>query len=128
MNLNVTLAALVMLAAASAGPLVAQTATALQTGEQVTGARKQCYYSFLGGKYTRTVPSDQLCPVSIQVPSGPTSFPNRTVPRTSQRVTGSAKQCLYVFARVEFTRTVLWHRLCPPSIKIPEWQQDLRGR
>ncbi len=38
MNLNVTLAALVMLAAASA-PLVAQTATAVQTGEQVTGAR-----------------------------------------------------------------------------------------
>ena len=125
MNLNVTLAALVMLAAASAGPLVAQTATAVQTGDQVAGARKQCYYSFLGGKYTRTVPSDQLCPVSIQVPSGPTSFPNRTVPKTSHRVTGSTKQCLYVFARVEFTRTVLRYRPCPTSIKIPGWQRDL---
>ncbi len=124
MNLNVPLAALVLLAAASA-PLVAQTATAVQTGDQVAGARKQCYYSFLGGKYTRTVPSDQLCPVSIQVPSGPTSFPNRTVSKTSQRVTGSTKQCLYVFARVEYTRTVLRHLPCPRSIKIPGWQRDL---
>ena len=128
MSLNVPLAALVLLAAASA-PLVAQTATAVQTGDQVAGARKQCYYSFLGGRYTRTVPSDQLCPMSIQVPSGPTSVTTqRTVSLTRQRVTGSTKQCLYVFARVEYTRTVLWHRLCPPSIKIPEWQQDLRGR
>ncbi len=121
MNLNVTLAALVMLAAASAGALVAQTATALQTGEQVTGARKQCYYSFLGGKYTRTVPSDQLCPVSIQVPSlAPTSVPTqRTVFKTGQRVTGSTKQCLYALAGAEYTRTVLWYRLCPRSIKIP---------
>ena len=128
MSLNVPLAALVLLAAASA-PLVAQTATAVQTGDQVAGARKQCYYSFLGGKYTRGVPSDQLCPVSIQVPSGPTNVTTqRTVSKTSQRVTGSTKQCLYVFARVEFTRTVLRHRPCPTSIKIPEWQQDLYGR
>ncbi len=86
MNLNVPLAALVLLAAASA-PLVAQTATAVQTGDQVAGARKQCYYSFLGGKYTRTVPSDRLCPVSIQVPTGPTSVTNqRTVFIRGQRV------------------------------------------
>ncbi len=125
MNLNVTLAALVLLAAASA-PLVAQTATAVQTGDQVAGARKQCYYSFLGGKYTRTVPSDQLCPMSIQVPTGPASVTNqRTVFIRRQRVTGSTKQCLYVFAGVEFTRTVLRHRPCPRSIKIPGWQRDL---
>ncbi len=128
MSPNVPLAALVLLAAASA-PLVAQTATAVQTGDQVAGARKQCYYSFLGGKYTRTVPSDQLCPMSIQVPTGPTSVTNqRTVFIRRQRVTGSTKQCLYVFARVEFTRTVLRYRPCPRSIKIPGWQQDLRGR
>ena len=127
MNLNVTLAALVMLAAASAGPLVAQTATALQTGEQVTGARKQCYYSFLGGRYTRNLPSDQLCPMSIQVPTGPTNVTTqRTVFMTRQRVTGSTKECLYVFAGVEYTRTVLWHRLCPRNIKIPGWQRDQR--
>ncbi len=124
MNLNVTLAALVLLAAA--GPLVAQTATAFQTGERVMGARKQCYYSFLGGRYTRNLPSDQLCPMSIQVPTGPTSVTTqRTVFIRRQLVTGSTKQCLYVFAGVEFTRTVLRHRPCPRSIKIPGWQRDL---
>ena len=128
MNLNVPLAALVLLAAASA-PLVAQTATAVQTGEQVAGARKQCYYSLLGGRYTRNLPSDLLCPVSIQVPSGPTNVTTqRTVSKTSQRVIGSTKQCLYVFARVEFTRTVLRYEPCPRSIKIPDWQRDLRQR
>ena len=123
MNLKVTLAALVLLAAASPGPLAAQTATAFQTGERVTGARKQCYYyySFVGGRYTRTVPSDQLCPMSIQVPSlAPTSVhTQRTVFKTGQRVTGSTKQCLYTFAGAEYTRTLPWYRLCPRSIKIP---------
>ncbi len=121
MNLNVTLAALVLLAAASPGPLAAQTATAFQTGEQVTGATKQCYYSFRGRRYTRTVPSDQLCPVSIQVPSpAPTNVPTqRTVFKTGERVTGETKQCLYKFAGVEYTRTVLRYRLCPRSIKVP---------
>ncbi len=129
MNLNVTLAALVLLAAVSAGPLVAQTATAFQTGEQVTGARKQCYYSFLGGRYTRNLPSDQLCPMSIQVPTGPTSVTTqRTVFIRRHRVTGSTKQCLYVFARVEYTRTVLRYQPCPRSIKIPGWQRDLLQR
>ncbi len=120
MNLNVTLAALVLLAAASPAPLAAQTVTAFQTGEEVMGARKQCYYSFAGRRYTRTVRSDQLCPMSIQVLSTPPSVPTqRTVFRTGQRVTGSTKQCFYVFAGAEYTRTVLRHRLCPRSIKIP---------
>ena len=121
MNLEVTLAALVLLAAATPGPLAAQTATAFQTGERVTGATTQCYYSFAGRRYTRTVRSDQLCPISIQVPSAaPTGVPTqRTVFRTGQRVTGSTKQCFYVFAGAEYTRTVRWHRLCPRNIKIP---------
>ncbi len=121
MNLNVTLAALVLLAAASPGPLAAQTVTAFQTGERVTGATKQCYYSFVGLRYTRTVPSDQLCPMSIQVPSpAPMSVSTqRTVFKTGQRRTGETKQCFYRFAGAEYTRTVLWYRLCPRSIKIP---------
>ena len=120
MNLNVTLAVLVLLAAASPGPLAAQTATAFQTGERVTGSTKQCFYLFAGRRYTRTGPSDQLCPMSIQVLSAPPSVPTqRTVFRTGQRVTGSTKQCFYVFAGAEYTRTVLWYRLCPRSIKIP---------
>ncbi len=60
MNLNVSLTALVLLAAASVEPLAAQTPTAFQTGEQVTGSTTQCYYLFGGRRYTRTVPSDQL--------------------------------------------------------------------
>ena len=121
MNLNVTLAALVLLAAASPAPLAAQTVTAFQTGEEVMGARKQCYYSFRRARYTRTVPSDQLCPISIQVPSpAPMSVPTqRTVFKTGQRVTGETKQCFYRFAGAEYTRTVRWYRLCPRSIKIP---------
>ncbi len=121
MNLNVTLAALVLLAAASPGPLAAQTATAPQTGERVTGATKQCYYSFRGARYTRTVPSDQLCPVSIQVPApAPANVPTqRTVFKTGERVTGETKECYYKFSGAEYTRTVLRHRLCPRSIKIP---------
>ena len=121
MNLNVTLAALVLLAAASPGPLAAQTVTAFQTGERVTGATKQCYYSFVGLRYTRTVPSDQLCPMSIQVPSpAPTSVSTqRTVFKTGERRTGETKQCFYRFAGAEYTTTVRWYRLCPRSIKIP---------
>ncbi len=123
MNLNVTLAVLVLLAAASPGPLAAQTATAFQTGERVTGATKQCYYSPVGlvaRRYTRTVPSDQLCPMSIQVPSpAPTSVSTQsTVFKTGERRTGETKQCFYRFAGAEYTRTVLWYRLCPRSIKI----------
>ncbi len=121
MNLKVTLAALVLLAAASPGPLAAQTATAFQTGEQVTGSTTQCYYSFRGRRYTRTVPSDQLCPVSIQVPAPvPANVPTqRTVFKTGERVTGQTKECYYKFAGVEYTRTVPRYRLCPRSIKIP---------
>ncbi len=47
MNLNVPLAALVLLAAASA-PLVAQTATAVQTGRSSRG-RKEAMLLFISG-------------------------------------------------------------------------------
>ena len=121
MNLNVTLAALVLLAAASPAPLAAQTATAFQTGERVTGSTKQCFYLFAGRRYTRTGPSDQLCPMSIQVPApAPTNVSTqRTVFKTGERRTGETKQCLYALRGEEYTRTVLWYRLCPRSIKIP---------
>ena len=42
-------------------------ATAFKTGEEVTGMTKQCYYEFAGSKYTRTIKSFELCPLSIQV-------------------------------------------------------------
>lgn len=42
-------------------------ATAIKTGEQVTGLTKQCFYSFAGSTYTKTIKSHQVCPMSIQV-------------------------------------------------------------
>jgi len=46
------------------------TVTAFKTGERTTGTTKQCYYSFAGNEYTRTVQSYEVCPVSIQVRTG----------------------------------------------------------
>jgi predicted ABC-type sugar transport system permease subunit len=45
----------------------ASAATAFLVGEETTGMTKQCYYEFAGNRYTRTVQSFQLCPLSIQV-------------------------------------------------------------
>ncbi len=42
--------------------------TAFKSGEERTGQTKQCFYSGLGKRYTRTVESYQLCPLSIKVP------------------------------------------------------------
>jgi len=41
--------------------------TAYKTGEETTGGTKQCYYDGLGSRYTRTVQSYQLCPLSITI-------------------------------------------------------------
>ena len=103
-----------------AAPVDAQ-ATAYKTGEQVTGSTKQCYYSFAGRDYTRTVQSYQLCPRSIQVPyTAPRRQPTvRTAFKTGERVTGSTKQCFYEFAGSRYTRTVRSYELCPLSIRVP---------
>jgi hypothetical protein len=47
-----------------------RTVVAYKTGEQVTGSTKQCYYEWAGNRYTRTVESYQLCPLSIRVRIG----------------------------------------------------------
>lgn len=41
--------------------------TAHKTGEERTGSTKQCYYAAAGKRYTKTVQSYQLCPVSVNV-------------------------------------------------------------
>jgi hypothetical protein len=41
--------------------------TANKTGEMVTGMTKQCFYSYLGNTYTKTIKSHELCPLTIQV-------------------------------------------------------------
>ena len=45
----------------------ANAGTAYYTGEKVTGSTKQCYYDYLGSKYTKTVKLVDLCPLTIQV-------------------------------------------------------------
>lgn len=49
------------------GRMSAQTVTAYNTGERITGMTKQCIYDGLGSEYTRTVSSVALCPLSIRV-------------------------------------------------------------
>lgn len=108
----------------------AQSVTAFKTGERTTGATKQCYYAFGGKEYTRTVESYQLCPLSISVPSTPTSgspSPRPTPPRastvtafkTGENRTGSTKQCFYEFGGKRYTTTVESYELCPLSIQVP---------
>ncbi len=74
---------LVVLVVASLAPsaLHGQTVTAIKTGEEVTGLSKQCYYALGSTKYTKTVSSVELCPVSIE-----TSL----IPKPAESKTGSA--------------------------------------
>lgn len=51
-----------------APPSVPSYITAFKSGEERTGQTKQCFYSGLGKRYTRTVESHHLCPLSIEVP------------------------------------------------------------
>jgi hypothetical protein len=48
-------------------PAPRSTMTAYKTGEEITGSTKQCFYDGLGNRYTKTVQSYQLCPLSITV-------------------------------------------------------------
>ena len=48
-------------------PRTPATVTAFLQGEQTTGTTKQCYYEALGSRYTETVSSVALCPLTIQV-------------------------------------------------------------
>ena len=47
----------------------AQNVMAFKTGERITGMTKQCYYTFGGNQYTRTIQAVQLCPLTIRVSS-----------------------------------------------------------
>ena len=112
-------------------PLAAsgQTVTAFKTGEQVTGMTKQCFYSFAGTQYTRTLRSIDLCPLSIQVPSVPSRPPSPPSPsppvpgtviafKVGENITGMTKQCIYEFAGSRFIRTISAIDLCPLNIRV----------
>jgi hypothetical protein len=127
--------ALVLAAALSfaASTAKAQSATALKTGERTTGTTKQCYYTFAGSEYSRTVESYELCPLSISIsttaqqkePSSPTSSASQvtsqatiTAFKTGEEQTGLTKQCYYNFAGRTYTKTVSSAQLCPLSIRV----------
>jgi hypothetical protein len=52
----------------SPSPSTGSGTTAFKTGERATGTTKECYYSFAGKEYTKTLESYQVCPTSIRVP------------------------------------------------------------
>jgi hypothetical protein len=120
----------------STAPLAAQSwVTALKTGEQTTGTTKQCFYAFAGRKYTETVESFRLCPMSIRVRI-PTPTPDpvprpqpRTVTalKTGEQTTGTTKQCYYSFAGKRYTKTVESYQLCPLSIQVRIGGQEARS-
>ena len=109
--------------------LQAQSATAFKTGENRTGSTKQCFYSFAGKQYTKTVEGYELCPLSIDVPMSPPTQPNAptrpaapstaTAFKTGENKTGSTKQCFYSFAGKAYTKTIESYELCPLSIEVP---------
>lgn len=113
------------------GLVSAQTTTAFKTGEQTTGMTKQCYYEALGNRYTQTLRSVELCPLSIRVATSPKpqpqSTPSTSPPpapatitafKTGEKTTGMTKQCFYDGLGNEYTKTVRSIDLCPLTIKV----------
>jgi hypothetical protein len=121
--------------------LRAQTITAFKSGEETTGMTKQCYYKFGTSKYSKTVQSVELCPLSIDVdvtgaspkttspglpalpelpklPAAPKSA-GVTAFKTGEETTGMTKQCYYAFGASKYTKTVQSVELCPLSIEVP---------
>ena len=102
----------------------AQTVTAMKSGEQVTGQTKQCYYSFAGNTYTRTVSTMQFCPQSIQVEEGPSRVQATPVVATAMKsgeeTTGNTKQCYYTYMGNTYSKTIPSYQVCPMSIQIQQ--------
>ncbi len=122
-NAQRLLALFVLLASTSAEGQV----TAFKTGEEQTGLTKQCYYAFGSTRYTRTVSSVTLCPLSITVPIDGPAVGRRSTPSTGlaafksgEEVTGLTKQCYYSFGTTRYTRTVRSFDPCPLSITVKQ--------
>ena len=106
-----------------------QTIDAFKTGEETTGLTKQCFYEALGNAYTVTISSIQLCPLSIQIPSGgvrnntgystPKLRPSGvTAFKIGEQTTGMTKQCFYNALGNVYTKTISSVELCPLSIQV----------
>ncbi len=122
--------ALVVIAIASPPAAACQTRTALKTGERVTGQTKQCMYSAAGSVYTRTINLGEICPPRITVSAASNQAASEPRPATApsgrtilavnsgERSTGTAKQCTYDAAGVEYIKTVASNESCPQSIEV----------
>lgn len=100
-------------------------AIGFKTGEVQTGMTKQCIYNALGSQYTLTIPSVQLCPLNVQVPSSPSyETPTPHVGRggvgfkSGEQVTGMTKQCFYNYLGSTISRTVASVSICPLTIPV----------
>ena len=102
----------------------AQTVTAMKSGEQTTGQTKQCFYSFAGNTYTRTVSALQFCPENIQVQEGPSRVEAvpflATALKSGEEVTGNTKQCYYTYIGNTYTKTIPSYAVCPMSIQVQQ--------
>lgn len=101
--------------------------TAFGSGESVSGMTKQCYYTFGGNTYTKTLSSTSLCPLSIVVPGAPKAPQyeytspapgNITAFKTGENTSGMTKQCFYSFGGNQYTRTISSSAICPLSINV----------
>ena len=119
----------VLLGVVGTTPLRSQTVTAFKTGEEITGLTKQCYFAFGNTRYTKTIRSAELCPLSVQVQAPPAPQQRQALQDTSQtstvtafktgeETTGLTKQCYYAFGSTRYTKTIQAVELCPLSIRV----------
>ena len=101
-------------------PALLAAQTAIKTGERVTGTTKQCYYSYAGAEYVKTIQLGEVCPMTIRVPtrSPPPSPTTVTARKTGERTTGTTKQCFYSYAGSQYTKTMRSYEVCPISIRV----------
>jgi hypothetical protein len=129
MPLRRVIAVAVFLLTATVANVAAQMATtAFLKGEVTTGMTKQCIYDALGSLHTRTLRSIDLCPLSIQVVSPPSTRPpaQPAVPspatitafKRGEVTSGMTKQCVYEGLGSTYTRTMNAIDLCPLSIQV----------
>ena len=101
--------------------------TAFKTGEETVGFTKTCYYDYLGSTHTKTISNVALCPLTIQVGTGPPGQNNSSRPpaasygtafKTGEVTRGMTKTCYYDYLGSQYTKTVSNVSLCPLTIRV----------